>query len=406
MRIPKTWEQNTSTVTTSIPAESSNFNSVQDNLEVSVHSKLMQQEDKPDEKIHISTEARTQLCRLTYTSKREIERNRFDVGDEIGSGNFGKVYMGQLTGLYHTNSKTTVAIKSISGKVNETELETLLCEVQIMSNVHPHLNLVSMVASCSSELKEHGKLWLLLEYCQYGDLKSFLVENKTKILSGNDNDAINTRCLIKWAYDIANGMEYLAKNQIMHGDLAARNILMDDNPLKDGYPVAKVSDFGLSKKFNDYSKSIYQKETRLFVPWRWMALEYLVSNYFTISSDVWSFGILFWEMLSFGKIPYGHQGYDEVLEKLQIGYRLPCPKEIEGIVTWHTELHRQKALQALFDKLSNACFVAVPTDRGTFSDVVEIIRKELSPDELLLYTQMKDNYQSTRTTNYLKLHKL
>ena len=73
-----------------------------------------------------------------------------------------------------------------------------------------------MVASCASEFEENGKVWLLLEFCQYGDLKNYLTENKPKIIAGSENDLINSRCLIKWAYDIANGMQYLAENKIMH----------------------------------------------------------------------------------------------------------------------------------------------------------------------------------------------
>ena len=388
-------DQNIPHITTPILAESSNPNCSEGNAILSEPGNLQNQEGGQPDKTNISPAVKAQLDILTSTSKREIKRSIFEVGDQIGSGNFGKVYKGQLIGLYQTGSKTTVAIKSISGQVSETDLENMVSEIKIMSNVDPHPNLVSMVASCTSEFKDHGKLWLLLEFCQHGDLKDFVKENKTQILSGSDGDVINNRCLIKWAYDVANGMQYLAENQIMHGDLAARNILMDENPLEGGCPIAKVADFGLSKKFNDYL--IYEKETRLFVPWRWMALEYLTNNYFTLTSDVWSFGVLFWEMLSFGRTPYGHQGYDELLTKLKTGYRLPCPDEIEHITTWSPK--------ELFNKLSNACFVAEPADRETFSAVVEIIGKELSQEEIMRYTQMRENYKSTRTENYLKLNR-
>ena len=265
-------------------------------------------------------------------SKKEITRERFEVSDQIGSGNFGKVFKGQLLGLYGNYSKTTVAMKSINGqKVNENELENLLCEIEIMMDVPPHLNLVSLIASCASEFEMKGELWLLLEFCQHGDLKNYLIENQTKILSGSPSDVISSRCLIKWAYDVANGMQFLSKNKIMHGDLAARNILMDDNLIVNECPVAKVADFGLSKKLNDYA--IYEKESREFVPWRWMAMEYLMDQYFTLTSDVWSYGVLFWEILSFGKIPYGHQDYDEVVAKLESGSRLTYPNYTKSVKT-------------------------------------------------------------------------
>ena len=336
-----------------------------------------------------------QLQRAIETSKREVDRGMFQVGEQIGSGNFGQVYKGILTGLVNENSMTTVAIKTINDEVNETELENIICEIKIMSSVDPHLNLVSMVAACSSEYKPNGKLWLLLEYCQHGDLKDFLLKNSAKISCGTVDDDLNYRCLIKWAYDIANGMEYLASKEIMHGDLAARNVLLDENLLKEGCPVAKIADFGLAKKFNEYM--IYEKESRMFVPWRWMALEYLTNNYFTLKSDVWSFGVLLWEIFSLGKVPYGQQSYDEVLDKLKKGYTLPAPDEFEYVNIWSPV--------ALYKTVSEKCFIGDPNERSSFSDVVKMIDEELDEGDKSKYKNMKKVYNLTNTENYLKLKK-
>ena len=336
---------------------------------------------------------------FAYNTKREVERSTFTVGECIGSGNFGNVNIGQLSGLYHTYSMTTVAIKSINSFGSGKELQDLFYEIKIMSNVKPHPNLVSMIGSCTSELKESRKLWLLLEYCPHGNLQRYLVKNKSNILAGRNEagkkeDTLNSRCLLKWAHDIAKGMEYLAQNKIMHGDLAARNILLDESPGENGMLVAKVADFGLSKNF--YDNSMYQKESRIEVPWKWMALEYLLNDYFTLASDVWSFGVLFWEILSFGRRPYGHQGYDELVENLKSGYRLPIPQETEYVLTWPPD--------KLYKDLSNVCFVIEPTDRGTFGDVLEILKKELTSNELTKYDRMSEIYFTTRASNYLSHH--
>ena len=133
-------------------------------------------------------------------------------------------------------------------------------------------------------------------------MKHYLEDNKKDILRGSDDDPINARCLIKWAYDIAKGMEYLMQKKIMHGDLAARNVMLCKNPLNNGCMVAMVADFGLSKNF--YAELKYNKSVRTMVPWRWMAIEYLTNGYFVLNSDVWSFAVLFWEILSFGKVIY------------------------------------------------------------------------------------------------------
>jgi serine/threonine protein kinase len=235
-------------------------------------------------------DVKSQAAFLPYDSKREIKRTSFAVLEEIGSGNFGSVARGELMGLYSPDSKTTVAIKTVNGSAaTGNELMDLLQEIKLMSFVQPHLNLVSMIGSCKCDLEKSGDLWLLLEFCQYGDLKNYLAKNETKILRGGEDDPLNSRCLIKWAYDVCKGMEYLSENKIMHGDLAARNVLLDESPVLKGHSVGKVADFGMSKKF--YENTNYQKESRVMVPWKWMAYEFLTKGFFTLASDVWSFQV-------------------------------------------------------------------------------------------------------------------
>ena len=216
---------------------------------------------------------KTEVTKLSYNANREVSKSAFKLGCEIGKGNFGEVYKGAILGL-----NITVAIKSITAnQTNEQEFAGVLDEIKIMSHVDPHLNLVSMVGACTSDFKDCGQIWIVLEFCQFGNLKEYLRNHEDEILPKipHGNELERSRCLIQWSYDIANGMKYLAQNHIMHGDLAARNILMSESVLKgtSKWPIAKVADFGLSKRFYDNVK--YSKESRLYVPWKWMALEYL-----------------------------------------------------------------------------------------------------------------------------------
>ena len=238
---------------------------------------------------------------LMYVRRREVKRDAFEIREVLGRGNFGTVYKGILKGLIGPNSRTEVAIKTTLENEGEPEYDDFIKEIKIMGHVDPHLNLVSMIGACADE-DEEAKLWLLIEYCHFGDLKDYLVNNKKDILRGSADNPINARSLIRWTYDIAQGMEYLMQKKIMHGDLAARNVMLCKNPLHNGYMVAMVADFGLSKNF--YTELKYNKSVRLMVPWRWMAIEYLTNGYFTLNSDVWSFAVLFWEILSFGKVIY------------------------------------------------------------------------------------------------------
>ena len=188
-------------------------------------------------------------------------------------------------------------------------------------------------------------------------------------------------------------MEFLSSSKIMHGDLAARNIMLDDNVLQPGRLVAKVADFGLSKNF--YSNLTYEKENRVFVPWKWMALEYLMNDYFTLTSDVWSFGVVLWEILSCGRTPYAHQEYDVVISLLEDGQRLQCPTDVKNISTWQAD--------ELYDDVSEKCFRENPNERATFSEIIEIIEEKLTSDELLFYLKMNEKYQEERSSKYLKL---
>ena len=180
----------------------------------------------------------------------------------------------------------------------------------------------------------------------------------------------------------------------MHGDLAARNILLSENLSQGKYPVAKVADFGLAKNFEDYA--MYVKKVRKAIPWKWMALECLQHNYFTRTSDVWSFGVVFWEILSFGTEPYGHQQQDEILEKLKTGIRLSFPKDSNDIVFWKPE--------KLFNDLSNICFVSEPEERGDFGDVLKLIETILLPEELRDYQKMEETYNLTSKNDYALCH--
>ena len=338
---------------------------------------------------------KSQLDNMVYNTKREIDRDSLDADVKIGSGNFGEVYKGTIKGLYEDSSTTIVAIKTSHGRGSEKELKDFLDEIKLMSNIKPHPNLVSMIGSCSTDFNYEKKIWLVIEICEHGDLKTYLTDHKASILSGKGIDGIDSRCLIRWSYDIARGMEYLQKNRIMHGDLAARNVLMGDDILNGNCPIAKIADFGLAKNF--YTNEKYEKISRLLVPWRWMAIEYLKDDFFTLKSDVWSYGVTLWEILSFGRTPYGRQEYEEVLRKLESGYQLSFPDDCKSISSWSPE--------QMYKEIAGRCFVTNPDIRQSFSDVVKSLEIYLTQEEKNSYSRMNEMYQNIRAANYLRIGK-
>lgn len=315
---------------------------------------------------------------LPYNPVYEIDKSNFSTVKILGSGNFGSVFEGNAIGLFHPGSQTKVAIKMTIDSQNVEQLTALLCEIKILANLDLHLNLVNMLGACTTEL-HNRELYLLLEFCSNGDMKSFIISHREDFKASLANKiAVNNldeRIFFKWSHSIAKGMEYLSSKRIMHGDLAARNILIGDNY------VAKVSDFGLSKTFYDNIR--YKKQARQDVPWKWMALEYLQDGCFTMRSDVWSYGIVLWEILSLGQEPYAGKNIESTISEIKKGYRLPCPTDLMDDTDW---------VEDVYEKVTYGCWQESPGARYSFSDIVTILETYLSQGELQQYSDLSEEY--------------
>ena len=322
-----------------------------------------------------------QISSLKFVPRVEIDRSKFKVGKELGSGNFGTVFKGEAFGLFYPKSKTTVAIKTVTSTSNEGDIKTLIGEMKVMSYLEQHCNLVNMLGTCTSDSEENGSIWLFLEFCEKGDMKKFLMENRETFEQDKKKEKIiHNRLILTWAYDIAKGMEYLASKNVMHGDLAARNVLIAFAKTPDGRVlVAKVADFGMSKQM--YENSYYRKVERNHVPWKWMAIEYFEDGKFQRTSDVWSYGVTIWELFSLGKSPYGGQGYEEVVKRLHEGYRLECPDSVKGMKTWPAE--------EIYQRLSEKCFQILWDKRCTFTEIASYLVTKLSNDEMKIYSHIE-----------------
>ena len=180
-------------------------------------------------KINEDTFLNDQATLLPYTGKCEIDRTKFEVNQLLGGGQFGSVFEGITNDLVHPEQRIKVAIKVVNNPFDHSQLSVLMSEIKILDKLDVHLNLVNMIGACTTQL-EKGKLWLLLEYCPQSDMKKFLLRNREAIIKDlkpkRTSDSEFERVFIKWAHGITKGMEYLFTKRIMHGDLAARNILI------------------------------------------------------------------------------------------------------------------------------------------------------------------------------------
>nr|WOX59922.1 receptor tyrosine kinase PVR2B1a [Carcinus maenas] len=183
------------------------------------------------------------------------------------------------------------------------------------------------------------------------------------------NCAFTTTHLVCWAWQVAQGMDYLASRKVLHGDLAARNLLLaDDN-------VVKISDFGLSRDM--YKKDIYMKKTDDLMPIKWISVEAIRDRIFSVQSDVWAFGVALWEIFSLGSNPYpGIQVNMDFLPLLEQGYRMDCPKY---------------ANQDIYE-LMLECWEGEPMNRPSFREAVHRLDSLLQPELKGEYLSMNDQY--------------
>jgi len=318
-----------------------------------------------------------QAAHLSYSGKKEIERSKFEIGRKLGGGSFGSVHEGMVDDPIHPGQKNKVAIKSVNNSLDPAQIYSLICEIKILDQLETHLNLVNMIGACTMNFKT-GKIWLLLEYCPHGDMKTFLLRNRDVINQGLHynsipHEVLNIRLFLKWSHGICKGMEYLASKNIMLGDLAARNIIITNFSHEESY-LAKIGDFGLSKAF--YEKATYHKQERKDIPWKWMAVDYFETDVLTLRSDVWSFGVVFWEILSMGQNPYAGGNTDETIKKIKAGFRLSVPDEVKE-ANWLTKC---------YNDVTKMCWQLDPNKRCSFSDLIKIF-------ETLLTTEEKENYK-------------
>ncbi|GCB60385.1 hypothetical protein scyTo_0012731 [Scyliorhinus torazame] len=144
-------------------------------------------------------------------------------------------------------------------------------------------------------------------------IKTLKTENQGMTLTIND--------LLEMSAQVASGMAYLEVQNYIHRDLAARNVLVGENN------ICKVADFGLARVFITDDDAVYQAREGTRFPVKWTAPEAIHSNKFSIKSDVWSFGILLYEIITFGKMPYPGLTNYQVIQEVGRGYRMPCPSE-------------------------------------------------------------------------------
>ncbi|XP_069557095.1 fibroblast growth factor receptor 1b isoform X2 [Brachyistius frenatus] len=295
---------------------------------------------------------------LPYDPVWELSRERLTLGKPLGEGCFGQVVLAEAVGIDRNKPTrlTKVAVKMLKADATEKDLSDLISEMEMMKMIGKHKNIINLLGACTQD----GPLYVVVEYASQGNLREYLRARRPVGLeywSGTRQaslGSVEVRELVSAAYQVARGMAYLASKKCIHRDLAARNVLVtEDN-------VMKIADFGLARDIHhiDY----YKKTTNGRLPVKWMAPEALFDRIYTHQSDVWSFGVLLWEIFTLGGSPYPGVPVEELFKLLKEGHRMEKPSTCP---------------QELYLTMRD-CWHAVPSHRPTFQQLVEDLDRTLS----------------------------
>ncbi|XP_062503614.1 class II receptor tyrosine kinase-like isoform X2 [Corticium candelabrum] len=259
---------------------------------------------------------------------RRIDRRDVRNRQKIGSGAFGVVEKA----IWRANDRENipVAVKTLTNETNASDRVKFLREAAITGQFR-HSNVVRLYGVVTLG----SPIMLVLEYLQNSDLKMYLEKRK---LDGQCCRSGFEKTLLKMCRDIANGMEYLSRKSFVHRDVAARNILLSKDL------TCKIADFGLARELSD---DTYYTITGGKLPIKWCAPEIWNYKKYSSASDVWSYGVVLYEVWSIGRRPFGLMRNNEVMKKVETGYRLPpppgCSRSLYHLMIdcWHSDSHKR-----------------------------------------------------------------
>uniref|UniRef100_T1JCR9 receptor protein-tyrosine kinase n=1 Tax=Strigamia maritima TaxID=126957 RepID=T1JCR9_STRMM len=259
----------------------------------------------------------------------------------LGEGAFGRVFLGVVEGLVSAESSTKIAIKTLK---EEFQAKELIQEAKLLTTLkHQH------IVCFYGLVKMEEKLLMLFEFMDQGDLNTYL-RNHSPNNPENETEA-SLKQLTNMAWQIASGGQYLASQHFIHRDLATRNCLVNKKL------TVKIGDFGMSRDV--YTSDYYKVGGQTLLPVRWMPPEALLYRRFSIQSDVWSFGVVLWEIFTFGQQPWYCYTNHEAVQQIINGRLLPSPRntpdELYRIMLncWHQQPNERITMKEIQRKLNH-----------------------------------------------------
>lgn len=269
----------------------------------------------------------------------------------LGDGSLGRVYTADFTGCKDGKTYTAcVAVKAIIEKATSKQIEDFVREAETRANFK-HENVISLIGVISNE----EPLSLIYEYTEYGDLHEYLLRHSPNFSEAHTNDGcgqLEYSDLIVISTQIASGMSYLSTHAFLHRDLAARNCLVTDGG------IIKISDFSGLRDL--YAGDYYRAPGRPPLPVRWMSPEAISQSKLTSASDVWSYGIVLWEIFSYGSRPFfGLSNYQALKLIAEYELSLPCPDGCSSSIfslmqeCWGSDIELRPTFVELYNRLKS-----------------------------------------------------
>uniref|UniRef100_A0AAY4DN54 Protein tyrosine kinase 7 (inactive) n=1 Tax=Denticeps clupeoides TaxID=299321 RepID=A0AAY4DN54_9TELE len=295
------------------------------------------------DEVSLTTMAATGNTAKRYSShdKLHFPRTNLNTITVLGKGEFGEVFLAKAK-ADEIEEETVVLVKSLQTRDEQLQQE-FRREADMFAKLS-HANIARLLGMCR-EAEPH---YMILEYSDMGDLKQFLKVCKSKD-EKNKVQPLSTKQKVSVCLQVARGMEHLSNQRFVHRDLAARNCMISSKR------HIKVCALGLSK---DIYHSEYYHYRQAWIPLRWLPAESVFEDDFSTKTDVWAFGVLMWEVFSFGELPHVSMADDQVLEglregKLKMSPPQGCPSRVY--------------------KLMVRCWAASPKDRVSFSEIVSTL---------------------------------
>ncbi|KAK7866791.1 hypothetical protein R5R35_004211 [Gryllus longicercus] len=281
----------------------------------------------------------------------EVPRKKIELLKELGQGSFGMVYEGIGRDIVEGQREIRCAIKTVNEHATDRERSEFLNEASVMKafNTHHVVRLLGVVSQGQPVL-------VIMELMANGDLKTFLRSHRPDVSDDPAKQPPTLKRILQMAIEIADGMAYLSAKKFVHRDLAARNCMVAEDL------TVKIGDFGMTRDI--YETDYYRKGTKGLLPVRWMAPESLKDGVFTSNSDVWSYGVVLWEMATLASQPYQGLSNDQVLRYV-----------IDGGV-----MERPENCPDRLYELMRLCWQYKPGVRPSFLDLVSHLLPDVSPE--------------------------